>query len=115
MHQDHPNLSPQINANIRESELAGGIFVKDLPVGKGLRIQTANTLYILRRISDKDYTIEGNQRFCPKPEACCIHGSTWGGSMIKIGFIGRDMHLEFSTVEYPQVTTSVIKEITEID
>ena len=29
-----------------------------------------------------------------------IHGSTWGGSMIKRGFIGRGMHLQLGHPKY---------------
>ena len=42
---DNPNLTPEINAAIHESELMGGVFIKDLPVGKTLKVRTQNTVY----------------------------------------------------------------------
>jgi hypothetical protein len=41
-----------------------------------------------------------------------ISGSTWGGSMLKLQFVGRGMHLEFRHPEYPTpIVTSPIQEI----
>ena len=107
----HPNLSEQINENIRESDILGGVYLKDIAIGGGLKITTKNSLYTLRRVSDEVYTIQGNEKFCAKETLCMVHGSTWGGSMIKMGFIGRGMHLEFSTDSHNNVTTSKIQEI----
>ena len=111
-YKPHPNLSKEINDAIAESELQGGVYLKDVPSGRKLIVQTMNTRYELERRGD-EWFIEGNQRFCATPTKCSIHGSTWGGSMIKIGFIGRGMHLEFSTNEYRNILTSEIQEVTE--
>lgn len=130
MRADHPNLSPAINDNIRESELQGGVWLEMpeesakqahaealekgnvLPTGKALLIQTKNTLYRLEKREDGFY-ISGNARFCPEPLKAYIHGSTWGGSMLKMGWVGRGMRLEFSTDLHPSVLTTEIREITE--
>src|SRR5438034_271531 len=43
-----------------------------------------------------------------------IAGSTWGGSMLKMHFVGRGMHLEFKHPEYDTpIITSRILEIRE--
>jgi len=43
-----------------------------------------------------------------------IAGSTWGGSMLKMRFIGRGMHLEFHHPAYSApIITSPIQEICE--
>jgi hypothetical protein len=43
-----------------------------------------------------------------------IAGSTWGGSMLKMRFIGRGMHLEFHHPAYSTpIITSAIQEIRE--
>lgn len=90
----HPNLSDEINNAIIESELAGGADIDKLPVGKKLMVQTQNTLYTIERREDGVY-ISGNKRYCPEPTKCHINGSTWGGSMIKVGYVGVGMYLEF--------------------
>lgn len=131
MHADHPNLSPAINDNIRESELQGGVWLEMpeesakqayaealekgnvLAMGKTLLIQTKNTLYRLEKREDGFY-ISGNPRFCLEPTKATIHGSTWGGSMLKMGWVGRGMRLEFSTDSHRGVLTTEISEITEV-
>jgi len=44
--------------------------------------------------------------YCPDPVPVRIAGSTWGGSMLKLRFIGRGMHLEFCHPTYHTITTS---------
>ncbi len=45
-----------------------------------------------------------------------IAGSTWGGSMLKVRFIGRGMHLEFRHPGYTTpIVTSLILEIRECE
>jgi hypothetical protein len=119
----HPNLSYEINRNIAKSEIEGGCFLfkmdgsqtpgEVLPVGKTLLAQTKNTLYRIEKRSESDYYISGHPRYCPEPTKSSIHGSTWGGSMLKVGFVGRGMHLEFSTPEHGTITTSEIQDVRE--
>ena len=41
-----------------------------------------------------------------------IQGSTWGGSLLKQGFIGRSMHLEFRHPDFQTpITTSRIVDV----
>lgn len=105
-------LHPQIAFNIEQSEKDGGIWLRD--VRGTVKVQTLNTLYTLTDIDPATATakIQGHPRYCLVPTACRINGSTWGGSMLKVGFIGRGMHLEFS-VNHPDgvITTSQIKRV----
>ncbi len=55
--------------------------------------------------------ISGHPKFCPHPTMVHIGGSSWGGSMLKIAYIGRGMHLEFVHPSYQTITTSRIVEI----
>jgi len=114
MDTPHPGLSNQINSDIAQSEIEGGVKVADIAIGAVLHIQTQNTAYTLERREDGLY-LSGNQRFCPEPTKVTISGSTWGGSMLKVGFIGRGMHMEFHTEKFNgRITTSAIKDITEV-
>lgn len=113
MFQNSPHLSDEINSNIAKSEMDGGVFVDKLPVGAMLQIQTRNTLYTLEKREDGTY-LHGNARFCPVPTKATIHGSTWGGSMLKMGFVGRGMFMEFSTDIHHSITTTEIQELTEV-
>lgn len=109
----HPNLSDEINHNIAKSEVEGGVFTKDCPVGTVLSVRTKNTAYTLDRRAD-DWYISGHAQYCPEPTKCAIVGSTWGGSCIKIAFIGRDMHLEVALDKQGVLTTGTIQEVTEV-
>ena len=122
---NHPNLTPEINAAIAESELMGGVFIKDLPVGKTLKVRTQNTVYFIDRVSEgpEGLTIQGHPRYCKEPVKAYILGSTFGGSMIKVGFVGRGMYMEFTlaTTGEPKqakyhgtIVTSKIQEVEEI-
>ena len=114
MFEPNPNLSDEINSAIAESELAGGVYVNKLVVGRELLVRTKNTLYTIERREDGLY-IFGDQMYCPAPVKCAIAGSNFGGSMLKMGFIGRGMYMEFSTSMHPEViVTSQIMEITEL-
>ena len=123
--EQHPNLTPEINNAIRESELMGGVFIKDLPVGKTLKVRTQNTVYFIDRVSEgpEGLTIQGHPRYCPEPVKAYILGSNFGGSMIKIGFVGRGMYMEFTLVTtgepkqaryHGTIVTSQIQEVEEI-
>ena len=111
---NHPNLSKEINEALSQSERDGGVYVKDIPVGDVIFIKTQNTLYSLRRVDWDTCEIYGNKRYCPFPTKCVVYGSTWGGSMIKVNFIGIGMHLEVGLLEEKTcktVTTSKIEKV----
>lgn len=113
-HMNHPNLSNQINSNIAQSQIEGGVFLKDLRVGSGLEVTTDSRTYIIRKTAPESYAISGHPKFCPTLTPCSISGSTWGGSMLKVGFVGRGMRLEFCTSDFTPITTTTISEISEI-
>jgi hypothetical protein len=111
----HPNLSGDLNRNIAQSEIEGGVYLDDLSDGTVLEVQTQNHGYtIITRRQGKEL-IWGHPRYCPHPMAVRIAGSTWGGSMLKVRFIGRGMHLEFTHPTYRSITTSRIVDIRAAD
>ena len=110
----HPNLTPELNAAIAKSEEDGGVWLDKIDVGTTLYVQTKNTLYTIEKRKDGWY-ISSTSKLCPEPIKAYIAGSTFGGSVIKSGFIGIGMYLEF-TLEgqrFP-VTTSCIQSIGEL-
>ncbi len=108
----NPHFGDEENRRIIESEMEGGVYLKDLPMGGSLEVETVNTIYSIEKREDGFY-ISGNIKFCPEPTRVNINGSTFGGSMLKMGFIGRGMHLEFILPEGQTITTSKIIEIKE--
>ena len=112
MFTPHPNLSNEVNRDIVRSEVEGGVFLKDLPPSTILQIQTLHHCYTAVLLGGSDALISGHPEFCPRPVQVAIAGSTWGGSMLKLQFVGRGMHLEFHHPEYPTpIVTSAIQEI----
>jgi len=110
----HPNLGDEVNHNIVESEIEGGVFLKDLPSTTVLQIQTQNHCYTAVLVDEGSVLISGHPEYCPQPVLVAIAGSTWGGSMLKRRYVDRGMHLEFRHPEYrTPIVTSPIREIRE--
>jgi hypothetical protein len=111
----HPNFSDEVNRNIVQSEIEGGVFLDDLSEGALLEVETQNRWYtILIRGRGKEL-IWGHPQYCPDPVPVRIAGSTWGGSMLKLRFIGRGMRLEFRHPVFRTIITSRIVDIRASD
>jgi len=114
MFTPHPNLSDEVNANIVQSEIEGGVSLGDLPPSTVLEIQTQHHRYTAVFLGESQALISGHPEYCPEPVLVAIAGSTWGGSMLKLRYIGRGMHLEFCHPEYrTPIVTSRIQEVRE--
>lgn len=117
----HKNLSNEINKNLVESEQLGGFYVNELSPAEIIKARTRNSIYTIRRgpesheIKSEPVTSSTAKRTVshfPDWTPCVVHGSTWGGSMLKIGFVGLGMRLEFSTADMRgAIITSTIQEI----
>ena len=105
------SFSRDINRRIIQSEIEGGVHISDLPDGSALEVLTENRSYRVEVTGPGKTSISGHPVFCPKPVPVSIHGSSWGGSMLKVAYIGRGMHLEFHHPEFDTITTSKIVEI----
>ena len=105
----HPNLSDRVNHHIVQSEIEGGVALQDLAPESVLLIQTQHSCYTIVLQNAGQALISGHPQFCPKPVLVILEGSTWGGSMLKPGYIGRGMHLEFRHPQYeaPIVTSRI--------
>ena len=111
----HPNLSDEVNHQIVQSEIEGGVFLPDLPPATVLQIETQHHCYTAVLLDNGSVLISGHPEFCPEPIAVAISGSTWGGSMLKRSFVGRGMRLEFSHPGYrTPIGTSSIQDIREL-
>ena len=110
----HPNLGDDVNGNIVESEIEGGVFLEGLPPDTVLQIRTQHHFYTALLLGEGLALISGHPEYCPLPVQVTIAGSSWGGSMLKVRFIGRGMHLEFHHPNYKApIVTSRIQEIRE--
>src|ERR1051326_7632282 len=107
----HPHFDDVVNRRIVRSEIEGGVLLDDLPDGAELEIETENRCYRLRVCGPGEALISGHPRLCPEPVLVKIHGSTWGGSLLRRMFIGRGLQLEFRHPEHMVVLTSPIVDI----
>jgi hypothetical protein len=107
----HPNFSDEVNGNIAQSEIEGGVCLDELSEGAVLEVETQHHWYtIVIRGRGRDL-ISGHPKYCPDPVPVSIAGSTWGGSMLKLRFIVRGMRLEF---QHPKFRTVIMSRIVDI-
>lgn len=100
--------------NLVESEIEGGVFLTDLPPRTVLKILTRNRCYTAVTLGSGQALISGHPEYCPQPVQVAISGSTWGGSMLKVDYLGRGMHMEFRHPAFrTPIITSAIEEICE--
>lgn len=109
----HPSFSDEVNRNDVRTEIEGGVSQDVLPIGAKLEVRTQNHVYDIENREDGRFIIAGHPEYCPTPVLVKLHGSTWGGSMIRLAYIGRGMCLEFHHPDHGVILTSAIEEITE--
>lgn len=103
------HLDNSILEILKRQEGKGGFNLNSLADGTKLTIKTNNSVYEL--VVGPQTTIfggtrtDGTVRF-PTPTPVDIHGSTWGGSMIKLDWIGEGMCLEFYDPKTDMTTTT---------
>jgi hypothetical protein len=110
-----PNLSAIVNSNIVQSEIEGGVHLGQVPPRTSLVIQTLNRAYTVVVLDHRRALISGHPEFCEQPTEVRISGSTWGGSMIWSGFIGRGMCLEFHHPVHKNIRTTRILDIRSVN
>jgi hypothetical protein len=101
-----------VNRNIIQSEIEGGVYLDLLPEESTLEIETQNRLYTLVHRGGGEALLSGHPEYCPQPVLVRIEGCNWGGSMLKVAYLGRGMCLEFRHPRYSQpIVTSPILDI----
>jgi hypothetical protein len=108
------NLSDQVNEQIVRSEIEGGVHLADLKPGTRLELDTEHHSYSILNLGGGRVEICGHPRYCPRPTKVMLHGSNWGGSLLKASYLGRGMRLEFWHPAHELVTTSRIIEIRQV-
>jgi hypothetical protein len=109
-----PNLNEEIQTDFDQPEIEEGLYLERLPLGERIEVKTKHNTYLIENFGKRQVLISGHPEYCPHPVLVDVFGSTWGGTMLKPGFIGRDMHLEFFHPRYGVVHTSRILEIRRV-
>lgn len=96
-----------------------GIFLRNCP-NHTIYVQTINTLYTLTKKGEKVTIIATKEdgstpTYVPTETEVDVAGSTWGGSMLKMDYIGVNMHMEFYQKGQRGITTSEIQNIRIVD
>jgi hypothetical protein len=105
--------SDRVNRNLAESQIEGGVDLRDVPPETVLHVRTRNHSYTIVNKGSGWALICGHPQYCPEPTLVHIAGSTWGGAMLKESFIGRGMRLEFRGEAARPILTSPILDIEE--
>ena len=113
LYQPNHNFADNVNHNVVQSEIDGGVYLRDLRCGALLEIETCDWNCTMIYCGECNALVSGHARICPDWVQVQICGSTWGGSMLKEGFIGRGMCLEFLHPSYRRIVTSVIMDVRE--
>jgi hypothetical protein len=89
-----------------------GINVHKLKPGTLLLVATKNSLYKIAKCDKIDEVIIQGGKHIPEPCFGLFTGSTFGGSMIKLGWIGRGMFMEiFFPDQKAKIKTSFVKAV----
>lgn len=102
-------LDPKLQALIDEQQKKGGVEVPSLKPGTLVKARTRNTVYEIKILEDGVEILGG--KYFPQFTETKFAGSTWGGSMIKMGWIGIGMHMEIPIPDRLSITTTAVREI----
>lgn len=110
----HPNIHPTLSTAIEKAEEDGvGFFIESLKEGDVVMVKTRNSEYsftIQNIKKSRAYMKSNNARFTD--EVVTINGSTYGGSVIKLGWVGTEMSLEcYIHSESKTFKTSCVEEV----
>lgn len=101
-----------LTEQVRSAKNIEGIYLRDVSPGEILLVQTTNSDYSLIYLGYGSAQIAGNPRICRGSQPVNVLGSTWGGSALRIGFIGIGMCLQFQRPgEARMVTTTPIRSV----
>lgn len=101
------NIHPELASRIKSTEHSE-LELKSLPGGTVIKVKTRNSIYTIKTIArSNDVFIRGGKHI-PKAKRLNFHGSTFGGSMIKVGYIFLGGHMEFN-LDGKYLTTSAIE------
>jgi hypothetical protein len=89
-------------------EIEDGVYMDDLSDGAVVEVETKHHLYTIVKRAGGLALISGHPKLCPAPVSVEIEGSVSGSSM-KVGFIGRGMHLIFlHPTHHLQMTSRIL-------
>ena len=88
-----------------------GLGLTDVDAFTTLMVRTDNSVYQITILQPhrREVVVQGGA-FFPERTRACLSGSTFGGSCLKMGWVGIGLHLEFH-VEDQWIITSHVRSI----
>jgi hypothetical protein len=114
MYPENEASNPSLHADRSMLENEDGVYLDEMPLGARIDVETTNRAYRIENRGDGKVLISGHPVYCPEPTLVDLHGSTNGGAMLKLRFIGRGMRIEFQHPERGIIFTSPVREIHEL-
>jgi hypothetical protein len=104
-------VGPTLQQFAHAAAASEGMTLSELPALEQLEIRTRNTVYHLTVLGGTDtrVLVQGG-RFFPVQSEVRLNGSTLGGSLLKVGWIGCGFCMEFMQGGQ-RVTTTRVREI----
>ena len=99
---------------VEAASQAGGVGLTDVDTFTTLVVQTDNSVYQITILQPhtREVFVQGGA-FFPERTRACLSGSSFGGSCLKIGWVGIGLHMEFVAADRDQwVLTSHVRSIT---
>lgn len=95
-----------------EATRRGGVDLNELPPLTRLDVRTQNTTYEVVLLSpfDSKAIVQGG-RFFPEPMESYLCGSSYGGNLLKVSWVGVGMRLEVMR-EGRRIVTSTVQSVT---
>ena len=113
--EKRPKLEDTLDKEIESMENIEGFDVGELQVGQALELVTQSRTYLIERLEDGFYLSSQppHPNYCPVSTKAEILGSTLTkeSSAIKVHFVGKGMHLEFSVPGHKNIRTTQIKDV----
>ena len=87
---------------------ADGVGLTDVDALTTLLVRTDNSLYQITILKPyaREVLVQGGA-FFPARTRACLSGSSFGGSCLKLGWVGIGLHLEFHTGDQWVITSHV--------
>ena len=87
---------------------ADGIGLADVDAFTTLVVQTDNSVYQITILQPyrREVVVQGGA-FFPERTRACLSGSSFGGSCLKLGWVGVGLHLEFHAEDQWIITSHV--------
>ena len=109
-----PSVGPRqrtLDGFVEAVSRAEGLGLTDVDAFTTLVVQTENSVYRITVLQPyrREVLVEGGPFFAVRTRAC-LSGSSFGGSCLKMGWVGIGLHLEFH-VEDQWIITSHVRSI----